>query len=90
MIADQSTLIAITGLQRPHAIRKWLDREKIPYLNGADNWPRVLQSIIVARLNGQADPRNAGAPSGLSHHLATPLNFSAVLNVPSPSSPSRT
>ena len=56
MIAEQSTLTAITGLQRPHAIRKWLDRENIPYLNGADGWPRVLQAVIVARLNGKSDP----------------------------------
>ncbi|KAA3649824.1 MAG: DUF4224 domain-containing protein [Proteobacteria bacterium] len=52
LIATRETLIELTGLRRPSAVRRWLDRECIPYMVGADGWPRVLQTIIMARLGG--------------------------------------
>lgn len=54
MITPRSTLQDVTGLQRPSAIRRWLDREKIPYLIGVDNWPRVSQEVIEGRLKGES------------------------------------
>lgn len=57
MIADRSILIGVTGLQRPSAIRRWLEREKIPYLVGADKWPKVAQSEIDRRLGAQSNTK---------------------------------
>ena len=54
-IMDKSELIALTGLQRPSAIRRWLEAQRIPYMLGADGWPRVLQALIMARLGGKAE-----------------------------------
>lgn len=54
MITSRSTLQSVTGLQRPSAIRRWLDRERIPYLMGADNWPKVSQEILDSRLSGSS------------------------------------
>ena len=56
MIAKQQTLAELTGLQRPSAVRRWLDKERIPYMVGADGWPRVLEAIIMDRLGGKASP----------------------------------
>lgn len=53
MILPRDTLISITGLQRRSAVRRWLDRHAIPYLVGADGWPRVLQAVMMERLGGQ-------------------------------------
>jgi hypothetical protein len=52
MFADRKTLFDLTGYQRPAATRRWLDRERIPYMIGSDGWPRVLQSVILERLGG--------------------------------------
>lgn len=62
MIADHDLLTAVTGRRRPHAIRRWLERERIPFLVGADGWPKVLQSLIVARLGGQSAPAPEARP----------------------------
>lgn len=53
MIASQETLTELTGLKRPSAVRRWLDREHIPYMVGVDGWPRVLQATIMERLGGK-------------------------------------
>lgn len=55
MFISRPDLIELTGLQRPSAIRRWLKRERIEYIDGADGWPRVLQSVVVARLGGKAE-----------------------------------
>ena len=55
-------LARLTGLQRPSAIRRWLDRNKIPYINGADGRPRVLQIIIIERMGGAAVMPPASEP----------------------------
>ena len=52
MILATKTLAEITGLQRPSAVRRWLDRERIPYVVGADGWPRVLEAIMMQRMGG--------------------------------------
>lgn len=46
----------LTGLERPSAIKRFLTRQRIPYMVGADGWPRVLHAIIVQRLGGQVTP----------------------------------
>ena len=47
---SRDELMELSGRQRPDAIRRWLDRQRIPYLDGADGWPRVLMAIIEARM----------------------------------------
>jgi hypothetical protein len=54
VILPRDTLIDITGLKRRSAVRRWLDRQGIPYLVGADGWPRVLQAVMMERLGAQA------------------------------------
>lgn len=54
--ASPDDLKRLTGLERPSAIRRFLTRERIPYMVGADGWPRVLQAIIMDRLGGQVAP----------------------------------
>lgn len=49
-ILTKSDLMELTGLQRPAAIKRWLERQRIPYMVGADGWPRVLQALIMNRL----------------------------------------
>ncbi|WP_153116335.1 DUF4224 domain-containing protein [Rhodocyclus tenuis] len=56
MILAHDALIQLTGLRRPSAVRRWLERERIPYVVGADGWPRVLQALIIERLGGHAAP----------------------------------
>lgn len=46
----------LSGRQRPDAIRRWLDAQRIPYLDGADGWPRVLSAIIQARMGSSTAP----------------------------------
>lgn len=46
----------LTGLKRQAAIKAWLKAEGIRYIEGADGWPRVLQSVVLARLGEKAPP----------------------------------
>jgi len=57
--ATPEELKSITGLERPSAIRRFLDRHGIPYIVGADKWPRVLPSIILERLGASSTPAPA-------------------------------
>lgn len=52
MFLSNDELVALTGLRRPSAIRRWLRAQSIAYIDGADGWPRVLHSVILARLGG--------------------------------------
>lgn len=56
MYLSRSDLVDLTGLKRPSAVMRWLDRERIIYLVGADGWPRVLQAVIMDRLGSKAVP----------------------------------
>lgn len=56
MILTRKELIDLAGLQRPSAVRRWLDMQHIPYLVGADGWPRVLQSAMLDRMGARAVP----------------------------------
>ena len=51
----KSDLMELTGLQRPSAIKRWLERQRIPYMVGADGWPRVLQTLIMNRMGGKTE-----------------------------------
>jgi hypothetical protein len=54
--ATPEDLKQLTGLQRPSAIKRFLARQRIPFMEGADGWPRVLHTILVQRLGGQITP----------------------------------
>ena len=54
--ATKEDLKSLTGLERPHAIRRFLARQRIPFMVGADGWPRVLNAIIMEKLGGQIAP----------------------------------
>lgn len=62
MVLSKETLTEISGLQKPAYIRKWLEGEKVPYLLGADGWPRVLESIMVERLGGKVTSKHPKEP----------------------------
>lgn len=54
--ATPEELKRLTGLQRPSAIRRFLTRQKVPYMVGADGWPRVLEAVILQKMGGQITP----------------------------------
>lgn len=56
MFLTRATLLEMTGLKRPSAICRFLDGKRVPYLSGADGWPRVLEEAIVNRLGGKSAP----------------------------------
>ena len=62
MILANKTLSEITGLRRPSAVRRWLDRQKWPYVVGADGWPRVLEAIMMERMGGKITATPAKEP----------------------------
>jgi hypothetical protein len=37
----------LSNLQRPSAIRRWLDRARITYIVAADGWPKVLREHVT-------------------------------------------
>jgi hypothetical protein len=47
---DKKQLIALVRSPRKKAVIGWLDQQRIPYLVGADGWPRVSAAVISARL----------------------------------------
>jgi hypothetical protein len=59
---SREDLKSLTGLQRPNAIKRFLTRQRIPYIVGADGWPRVLQSAIFERMGGPIIPPTHGEP----------------------------
>lgn len=52
---SQKDLKDLTGLQRPSAVVRWLDNQKIRYLLAADGWPRVLRVTVIERLGFKSD-----------------------------------
>ena len=53
MFLTDEALAQLTGLQRPSAMCRWLEREGIPFVVAADGKPRVLHAVIMGRLGGQ-------------------------------------
>ena len=52
MFLTPPELSELTGLRRPSAVCRWLDRQRIPFIVRTDGWPRVLRSVIIERLGG--------------------------------------
>lgn len=50
MFMSREHLQELSGLQRPQAVARWLTRERIPYIMGADKWPRVLEAVVRKKL----------------------------------------
>ena len=46
MILSNAELVKLSGRHRPSAIMRWLDSERIPYLVGADGWPRLAGTLL--------------------------------------------
>lgn len=67
MFLTDEALAQLTGLQRPSAMRRWLEREGIPFVVAADGKPRVLQAVIMGRLGGQVVPPNPEPRLRLRH-----------------------
>lgn len=44
----------LTGYQKPTAQVRWLLDNGLPYLLGGDGKPKVLRSLVVRRLGGEA------------------------------------
>ncbi len=52
-------------LERPTAILRWLNREKIPYIMGGAGWPRVMRcirdqrqgSLTIGKINSEPQLR---------------------------------
>ena len=57
MIATRETLQTLSGFKRPSRIAEWLTSQAIPYLCGADGWPKVAESVIMSRLGAETKPR---------------------------------
>ena len=53
MFLTDEALAQLTGLQRPSAMCRWLEREGIPFVVAADGKPRVLHAVIMGRLGGR-------------------------------------
>jgi hypothetical protein len=56
MFLAPADLRALTGLQRPSAIARWLKARRYPHEIGADGWPRVLRSVVTRRLGDPPAP----------------------------------
>lgn len=52
-------LEALTGRTRASAQRRWLIDAGIPYIDGADEQPRVLEQVVLQRLGGGQQSRKA-------------------------------
>lgn len=52
MFLSRQDLIELVGTERPSAAARWLQQNGIPYVTGIDKWPRVLTSVIEAKMGG--------------------------------------
>ena len=59
MFLEDEELAELTRLKRPSAQAKWLQRNGIRYVTGADGSPRVLRSAIEKMLGGAVRPKGA-------------------------------
>lgn len=56
-LASREELKRLSGRERPSAICRWLDRQRIPYIPNADGWPQVLRSALLDP--GRATPQTS-------------------------------
>lgn len=54
-MTSQQELRQFTGLTRPSAIKRFLLLRRIPFIVGADGWPRVLRPVLISMLGGKAE-----------------------------------
>jgi len=68
MLMTDSEITEVTGRQRPKAQIRWLKARGWPFEVDADGRPKVLRSVMVARLGGSA--QNDGPTLRLKTHEA--------------------
>jgi len=86
MILTRADLIALSGRISARGVRRWLDAQRIPYLVGADGWPRVSQAVIAARL-GEAAPAPRAPRLRLTISSSTTTSTGLGEAVPAPRAP---
>ena len=52
MFLSDEELRELSGYQKPSAQKRWLDAQSIAFLVGGDGHPKVLRSVVIARLGG--------------------------------------
>ena len=52
MFLSDVELRELSGYQKPSAQKRWLDAQSIAFLVGGDGHPKVLRSVVIARLGG--------------------------------------
>ena len=52
MFLSDVELRELSGYQKPSAQMRWLDAQSIAFLVGGDGHPKVLRSVVIARLGG--------------------------------------
>ncbi len=52
MFLSDVELRELSGYQKPSAQMRWLDAQGIAFLVGGDGLPKVLRSVVIARLGG--------------------------------------
>ncbi len=50
MFLSGAELRELTSYQKPSAQKRWLEAQAISFLVGGDGLPKVLRSVVVARL----------------------------------------
>ena len=60
MFLTPDELADLTGLKRPSAQFRWLDRAGWPVEKDRHGRPLLLRSVVMARLGGVPDNRQAG------------------------------
>lgn len=68
MLLTAADLKALTDYSRPSDQVKWLKDHGWPFEIGSKGFPKVLQSVAVARLGGKAE--NVGPSLRLDHEAA--------------------
>lgn len=56
MFLTPDELCELSGAKRRSNIQQWLDAQRIPYLIGADGWPRVSRAVVCSRLGESLNP----------------------------------
>lgn len=59
MFLEDAELADLTRLKRPSAQARWLQRNGIRFVTGADGSPRVLRSAVEKILGGAVRPQGA-------------------------------
>lgn len=57
MFLTTDELRELSGCGRKSTVLGWLDSQRIPYIVGADGWPRVSRAVICARLGESLNPK---------------------------------